>query len=58
MERDHYVFGWGHRVCPGMHLAEASMLLLVSRIPWAFNLTTAKDKDGRDINVTADPDKA
>ncbi len=58
MGRDHYVFGWGRRICPGMHLAEASMLLLVSRILWGFHLSTAKDKDGRDIKVTADPEKA
>lgn len=55
LDRDHYAFGWGRRICPGMHLAEASVLLLVARILWAFDITPAEDDDGNDIQVTADP---
>ena len=58
MDRDHYIFGWGRRICPGMHLAEASMLLLVARILWAFDVTLAKDAMGNDIKVSADPETA
>lgn len=25
-ERDHFVFGWGRRVCPGIHLVKASSI--------------------------------
>ena len=55
MDRDHYIFGWGRRICPGMHLAEASVLLLVARLLWAFDITLAKDGQGNDLAVCADP---
>lgn len=29
-ERDHYTFGFGRRVCPGIHLASTCMMLCVS----------------------------
>lgn len=36
--RDHYAFGWGRRVCQGMHIAEASLLIIFARLAWAFDL--------------------
>lgn len=36
--RDHFTFGWGRRVCQGMHIAENSMLIIFARIAWAFDL--------------------
>jgi cytochrome P450 len=56
MDRDHDFFGWGLRICPGMHLAEASVLLLVARILWAFDVRRARDAEGREIPVSADPE--
>lgn len=47
----HSAFGWGRRVCPGMHLGSASVLLNIARILWAFNVGAAKDAQGRDIDV-------
>lgn len=32
-------FGFGRRVCPGVHLAEASLFLTISNLAWAFNTT-------------------
>lgn len=47
----HSAFGWGRRVCPGMHLGSASVTLNIARILWAFNVKPAKDAAGRDIGV-------
>ena len=54
MDRDHYIFGWGRRICPGMHLAEASVLLLVARLLWAFDIVPATDSNGKQLQVSAD----
>lgn len=55
MNRDHYIFGWGRRICPGLHLAEGSVLLLAARLLWAFDITAAKDVHGAALPVTSDP---
>lgn len=57
MNRDHVTFGWGRRICAGMHLAERSVLLIVARVLWAFDLEPARDAHGNIIPVSADPDK-
>ncbi|KAL0581517.1 hypothetical protein V5O48_000560 [Marasmius crinis-equi] len=38
--RDHYLFGWGRRFCPGSHIAEASLFIILSRYIWAFEFRT------------------
>ncbi|KAF8653404.1 hypothetical protein AX16_003947 [Volvariella volvacea WC 439] len=38
MERDHWTFGAGRRVCPGIRYAEAEIFLAISRMLWAFRL--------------------
>ena len=35
-ERDHYGYGVGRRICPGIHLAERQMLLAIAKLLWAF----------------------
>lgn len=35
-ERDHYGYGVGRRICPGIHLAERNMLLGIAKLLWAF----------------------
>ena len=55
MDRNHYTFGWGRRICPGMHLAESSLLLLVARILWTFDIVRATDAAGRPYPLSADP---
>ncbi|KAK2000565.1 hypothetical protein LX36DRAFT_559729, partial [Colletotrichum falcatum] len=44
-------FGWGRRICPGMHLGSASVALNMARILWGFAVGPAKDDKGRDIDV-------
>ena len=55
MDRDHYAFGWGRRICPGLHLAENSLLLLITRLLWAFDIVRESDTAGNLLPLTADP---
>jgi len=47
----HSSFGFGRRICPGMHLASNSVFMNVARILWGFNVSKAKDADGKEIPV-------
>lgn len=38
MQRDHWVFGIGRRVCPGIMVAERELFLVISRMLWAFDM--------------------
>ncbi|KAJ7034656.1 cytochrome P450 [Mycena alexandri] len=38
MARDHWAFGGGRRICPGLAAAERELFLAVSRILWTFNV--------------------
>ena len=38
-----------------MHLAEKSVLLVAARVLWAFDIVPAKDVQGNDIQISADP---
>jgi cytochrome P450 len=51
MERDHYSYGGGRRICPGMHVAERSLFINLARLLWGFDISHAKDADGNDISV-------
>ena len=48
-KRDHFTFGAGRRICPGIHVAERSLFLAISRILWAFDITPAEDGDGKPV---------
>ena len=49
-KRDHFVFGAGRRKCQGMHIADRSIFLAISRLLWAFDFPRAVDRDtGREI---------
>ena len=37
-KRDHYLFGAGRRICQGMHVADRSLFLGISRLLWGFNI--------------------
>jgi len=43
-KRDHFVFGAGRRICQGMHIAERSLFLAISRLLWAFEFGRAVDE--------------
>lgn len=34
----HYSFGIGRRECPGQHVANASLFIIISRVLWAFDI--------------------
>lgn len=38
-KRDVFTFGAGRRICPGIHVAERSLFLGISRIVWAFDIS-------------------
>ncbi|RDA83525.1 hypothetical protein CP532_4152 [Ophiocordyceps camponoti-leonardi (nom. inval.)] len=43
-KRDHFVFGAGRRMCQGMHIADRSLFLAMSRTLWAFDIKRAVDE--------------
>ncbi|ETS80084.1 hypothetical protein PFICI_07613 [Pestalotiopsis fici W106-1] len=45
-ERDHFSYGAGRRACPGVHLAEKSLFIVISRTLWGFNVEKAVGTDG------------
>ena len=48
-KRDQFTFGAGRRICPGIHVAERSLFLGVSRILWGFDIKPALDAQGKEI---------
>ncbi|PNS13790.1 3-hydroxyphenylacetate 6-hydroxylase [Sphaceloma murrayae] len=46
-ERDHFDFGAGRRICPGMHLAENSLFITIAKLVWAFEILPPLGSDGR-----------
>ena len=54
--RDHFSFGGGRRICPGLHIAERSVFINLARLLWGFNIEHAKDEEGNIIPVDASTD--
>ena len=52
--RDHYGYGSGRRICPGIHLAERNLFLGMAKLIWAFNFKEKKDAQGRIIDIDID----
>ncbi|OCL10731.1 cytochrome P450 [Glonium stellatum] len=48
-KRGNFVFGAGRRICQGMHIAERSLFLAISRMLWAFNFSKPLDANGQPI---------
>ncbi|KZS88721.1 cytochrome P450 [Sistotremastrum niveocremeum HHB9708] len=44
-----YAFGIGRRICPGMHLAEISLFLIISSTLATFDISPKKDGRGQEI---------
>ncbi|KAL5514879.1 hypothetical protein ACEPAG_2195 [Sanghuangporus baumii] len=42
-------FGFGRRICPGLHLARNSVFINIARLLWAFDILPALDKNGKEI---------
>jgi len=45
----HYGFGFGRRGCPGKYLAGQTIWIALVRLIWGFNITNARDENGRII---------
>jgi hypothetical protein len=45
------VWGFGRRVCPGRHLAEASLWSAMAGLLAVFKISKAKDENGREIDI-------
>ncbi|EXJ79927.1 cytochrome P450 oxidoreductase [Capronia epimyces CBS 606.96] len=43
-KRDNFNFGAGRRLCQGIHIAERSLFLGISRLLWGFNVSKPLDK--------------
>ncbi|KAI8890613.1 cytochrome P450 [Backusella circina FSU 941] len=48
-ERDHYNFGWGRRICPGMYLAEVEIFSSFVRGFLKFNVKPALNENGKEV---------
>ncbi|TFK92563.1 O-methylsterigmatocystin oxidoreductase [Polyporus arcularius HHB13444] len=46
-----YAFGYGRRVCPGRHFAEASLFINTASLLHVFNITPPLDEDGKPIKI-------
>jgi cytochrome P450 len=44
IDRDHWAFGAGRRICPGIHVAERELWLAISRLLWAFDIQSLADE--------------
>ncbi|OTB02535.1 hypothetical protein M426DRAFT_62206 [Hypoxylon sp. CI-4A] len=54
-KRDQFAFGAGRRICPGIHVADRSLFLGISRLLWAFDFKRPLDSNGKEI--VPDPSK-
>jgi cytochrome P450 len=41
--RDHYGYGAGRRLCPGIHLAERNLFIGIAKLLWAFEFAERED---------------
>jgi cytochrome P450 len=53
-DRDHFTYGAGRRVCPGIHVAEKSLYINIVRTLWGFDIRRSKGADGKleDLDTT------
>lgn len=55
-KRDHFGYGIGRRICPGIHLAERALWVAVARIAWAFDIRPKLDTNGKPIPINVSPE--
>ncbi|KAL1969798.1 hypothetical protein VTN77DRAFT_7307 [Rasamsonia byssochlamydoides] len=54
-KRDHYGYGAGRRLCPGIHLGERMQWPVIAKLLWAFEFSEPIDqKTGETISLDAD----
>ena len=54
MNRDHYSYGAGRRICPGIHLAERTQWRVVAKLLWAFDIRPGLDDEGNEVELDTD----
>ncbi|KAG8722199.1 hypothetical protein FRC09_006639 [Ceratobasidium sp. 395] len=47
-------FGFGRRICPGLHFAQSSLFIFIASILATFNIDMVKDKHGNDVVPVAE----
>ena len=52
--RDHYGYGSGRRLCPGIHIAERNLFLALAKLTWAFEFRPGKDEEGKVVEPDVD----
>lgn len=57
-DRDHYGYGSGRRICPGIHLAERNMWLAFAKLLWAFDFKPGMGEDGKRADIDTNPETA
>ncbi|KAK6008854.1 hypothetical protein QM012_000757 [Aureobasidium pullulans] len=55
-DRDHYVYGSGRRLCPGIHLAERELFLGTAKLLWGFQIERKLNSSGVPIPIDTDPE--
>ncbi|MCJ1307994.1 hypothetical protein MMC25_001644 [Agyrium rufum] len=50
-KRDHCHYGFGRRLCQGIHVAEASIFIVISRVLWAFDIKPKVGEEPLDMNA-------
>ncbi|KAG8157595.1 hypothetical protein KVR01_012637 [Diaporthe batatas] len=51
-DRDHFTYGAGRRVCPGIHVAERSLFINIARVIWGFDIGKRRSATGEEIEPT------
>ncbi|KIM45541.1 hypothetical protein M413DRAFT_442214 [Hebeloma cylindrosporum] len=49
LDPEAFAFGYGRRICAGMHYADSMLLISMARIISTFDIRPAKDENGKDI---------
>ncbi|KAF9053352.1 cytochrome P450 [Panaeolus papilionaceus] len=44
-----FFFGFGRRICPGMHVAQNTLFIAITRLLWAYDIIPPKDAAGKPI---------
>ncbi|KIA75506.1 hypothetical protein HK57_00005 [Aspergillus ustus] len=57
-KRDHFGYGSGRRICPGIHLAERALFIATAQFIWAFDFKPKTTASGRAIPIDVSPDTA
>jgi len=54
--RNHYGYGSGRCICPGIHLAERNLFSGIAKLIWAFDIEPSRDEKGNVIEPDFNPE--